>query len=48
MWSIGLREGGCVVVCIAIAGGIARVIGLGSRMCMRRDETIWREWHLFR
>lgn len=35
--SVDLREGGFIVVCIAIAG----------RVGMRWEKTIWREWHLF-
>ena len=39
VWSVDLREGGCVVVYIILAG-------VGMRM--RRDETVRREGHLFR
>ena len=49
MRSVGLREGGCVVVYITVAGEVRYIVGLASvGMCMRRDKTIRRKRHLLR
>lgn len=47
--SVGLREGGCVVVYVTVGGGVRYMVGLaGVGMRMRRDKTIRRKRHLLR